>query len=32
MELVRRLPTLTPSPMFGQADLDGMLAAMAAAG
>lgn len=32
MELVRRLPSMAPCPMFNQADLDGMRAAMAAAG
>jgi flavorubredoxin len=31
-ELIRELPTMEPRPMFGQADLDGMLAAMAAGG
>src|SRR5256714_1313405 len=29
-ELVRQLPTMEPRPMFNQADLEGMLAAMAA--
>ena len=31
-ELIRQLPTMEPRPMFNQADLDGMLAAMAAGG
>ena len=31
-ELVRQRPNMEPRPMFNQADLEGMLAAMAAAG
>ena len=32
IELVRQLPSFSPVPMFSQADLDGMLAAMAGPG